>query len=113
VDENHPHYSGSGIGCRSVVVDDPVAWPNFLAWVSSVREMLGPNLLRIKGLITIADRPDGPLVVHAVQDVFHPPAFLPEWPSPDRRSRLVFITQDIDPARIERTLGLLRRNERA
>jgi G3E family GTPase len=113
VDESHPHYSGSGIGCRAVAIDDPIAWPNFLAWVSSAREMLGPNLLRIKGLITIADRPDGPLVVHAVQDVFHPPAFLPAWPSADRRSRLVFITRDIDPALIEHTLTLLQRDERS
>jgi hypothetical protein len=36
------------------------------------------------------------MVVHGVQHVFHPPATLPEWPDDDRRTRLVFITRDID-----------------
>jgi hypothetical protein len=40
-----------------------------------------------------------------VQHVFHPPARLPAWPDPDRRSRLVFIVKDIEKAAIE---GLFR-----
>jgi G3E family GTPase len=108
VDDKHPHYSGKGIASHSAVFEDPIAWPDFLAWVAAIREKLGPGLLRIKGLITIADRPAGPLVVHAVQNVFHPPQFLPVWPSSDRRSRLVFITRGIDHAGIERTLDRLK-----
>jgi G3E family GTPase len=39
-------------------------------------------------------------VAHAVQHVVHPPVMLKAWPSDDRRTRMVFITHDID----ERTL---------
>jgi hypothetical protein len=35
-----------------------------------------------------------------VQHVFHPPASLPAWPDDDRRTRLVFITCDMDPRMI-------------
>jgi G3E family GTPase len=45
-----------------------------------------------------------PVVIHGVQHVFHPPAELEAWPDEDRRSRIVFITRDIDQAAIEQTL---------
>jgi G3E family GTPase len=35
-------------------------------------------------------------VLHGVQHVIHPPVMLKEWPSADRRTRMVFITHDID-----------------
>ncbi len=62
--------------------------------------MHGPNLLRLKGVVKIAERPDQPLVVHGVQHLFHPPARLESWPDADRRTRLVFITRDIEPRTI-------------
>jgi Cobalamin synthesis protein cobW C-terminal domain len=37
--------------------------------------------------------------------VVHPPVSLPAWPDDDRRSRLVFITQGMEPHVIERTLN--------
>jgi hypothetical protein len=39
-----------------------------------------------------------------VQHLFHPPAMLDAWPDDDHRSRIVFITRDIDRATIEKTL---------
>ena len=42
------------------------------------------------------------MVIHGVQHVFHPPVRLEHWPGDDRRSRLVFITQNIEKAEIER-----------
>jgi hypothetical protein len=45
--------------------------------------------------------PDTPVVIHGVQHVFHPPARLPGWPDADRRTRLVFITRDLNPAKIQ------------
>jgi hypothetical protein len=32
----------------------------------------------------------------------HPPARLPAWPDSDRRSRLVCVTWDLDPAAVRR-----------
>jgi hypothetical protein len=39
-----------------------------------------------------------------VQHVLHPPARLPAWPDADRRSRLVCVTYDLDPAIVRRLL---------
>jgi G3E family GTPase len=106
IPENSPHALG-GVRSRTVVVANAIRWEAFLTWVAAVKELLGPHLLRIKGLLAIAGREDEPLVVHAVQDVFHPPEYLPAWPSADRRSRLVFITRDIDEEVIDRISRIL------
>jgi len=57
----------------------------------------GPDLLRVKGLINVAERPGQPAVVHGVQHIFHPLTWLQRWPGNDHRSRLVFIVKDMDP----------------
>lgn len=60
-----------------------------------LRSAHGPKLLRVKGIIQIAEDPDRPVVIHGVQHVFHPPVTLAGWPDGDRRTRLVFITYDL------------------
>jgi G3E family GTPase len=65
-----------------------------------LRSMHGPNLLRLKGIVKLAETPDRPIVIHAVQHVFHPFSQLERWPDDDHRTRIVFITRDIP----ERTL---------
>jgi G3E family GTPase len=42
------------------------------------------------------------LLVHAVQQILHPPFLLEAWPDADHRSRLVLIVKDIDPSMVER-----------
>ena len=54
----------------------------------------GPDLLRVKGIVHVAGRA-GPVVIHGVQHVFHPPVELKAWPDADRRTRIVFITRNI------------------
>jgi G3E family GTPase len=66
-----------------------------------LRSMHGPNLLRVKGIVKLAETPDTPVVIHGVQHIFHPPASLPAWPDADGRTRLVFITRDIEPRIVE------------
>jgi G3E family GTPase len=61
----------------------------------------GPNLLRMKGILKLADDPMKPLVVHQVQHIFHPPVRLEQWPDADHDTRLVFIVKDIAKAQIE------------
>jgi G3E family GTPase len=68
-----------------------------------LRASHGANLLRVKGIVKLAEMPDTPVVVHGVQHVFHPTARLERWPDDDRRTRLVFITRDL-PERIVREL---------
>jgi G3E family GTPase len=65
-----------------------------------LRSVHGPNLLRVKGVVKLAETPETPVVVHGVQHIFHPPARLERWPDADQRTRLVFITRDLDPQKI-------------
>ncbi len=74
--------------------DEPFSWPTFSAAMELLTSLRGPDLLRVKGLVNVVGEP-GPVVVQAVQHVFHPAVTLAAWPSEDRRSRLVFITRDI------------------
>ena len=70
----------------------------------------GSDLLRIKGIINIAEQPETPMIIHGVQHVIHAPAYLNTWPSEDRDSRLVFIVKDITKEQIERLLKTLLEN---
>jgi G3E family GTPase len=72
----------------------------FEMFLELIRSMHGPKLLRLKGVVKIAETPQTPLVVHAVQHLMHPLARLPAWPDGDTSTRMVFIVRDIDPRTI-------------
>ena len=74
-------------------------------WLEVLLLFRGADFLRTKGIINVADH-DGPVVIHGVQHLFHPAVMLKEWPSKDRRSRIVFITRDIDESVIRDTLRM-------
>ena len=78
-----------------LVFDDPIPGELFDRWMSSLLRLQGPNLLRFKAIVNLDQLP-GPLILHGVQHVIHPPVALKTWPSADRRTRMVFITYDID-----------------
>jgi G3E family GTPase len=52
----------------------------FEMFLELVRAMHGPNLLRLKGVVKLAEHPEAPVVVHAVQHLMHPVARLERWP---------------------------------
>ena len=62
-----------------------------------LRSLHGPNLLRLKGIVKLAEEPQQPLVIHGVQHVFHPPVRLPPGPTTTSARRIVLITRDLDP----------------
>lgn len=100
------HHRHERIASFSAYLEVPASWAGYAAWVEALRALHGPDLLRLKGLLAIGD-PERPYVVQAVQHVFSPPLRLPAWPSPDRRSRLVFIMRDLNPSVLAATLKLL------
>ena len=104
-DPRHGLRHGEDISTFSIVVGRPVTWGLFKQWLEYLAMLKGEDLLRFKGLIHIAERPDVPIVVHGVQHVFHPPRELAAWPDEDRRTRLVFITRGIPRTLIESTLS--------
>jgi G3E family GTPase len=74
---------------------------SFALFQELLRSAHGPKLLRVKGIVRIAESPEQPVVLHAVQHVFHRPEVLARWPDGDRSTRLVFITRDLDAAFVE------------
>jgi len=82
--------------------DAPIEPDLFDEWLSLLVGFKGPNILRIKGILNLKGQ-ERPTVIHGVQHIFHPTVTLPQWPSEDRRSRIVFITRDIERATIARS----------
>ncbi|WP_249691912.1 GTP-binding protein [Stappia sp. WLB 29] len=100
-DHDHSHdvnRHGDSIRAFSLSTDRPIPAAALEMFLDLLRSAHGPKLLRMKGVVQIAEDPDRPVVLHGVQHVFHPPATLPAWPDDDHRSRLVFITRDLPEA---------------
>jgi G3E family GTPase len=70
-------------------------------------EHCGARLLRLKGLVDVVESPGRPAVIHGVQHVFHPPAWLEAWPDGDRTTRMVVISQGLDAGWLQDLLEVL------
>jgi G3E family GTPase len=75
--------------------EKPFSWDSFSAAVQVLTSLRGADLLRVKGLVHVAGE-RGPVVVQGAQHVFHPPVTLEAWSGEDRRSRIVFITRNLE-----------------
>ncbi len=91
------------IGSLVLTSDVPISAGSLEMFLELLRATHGNKLLRVKGIVQLAEMPETPVVVHGVQHVFHPTARLERWPDDDHRSRLVFITRDL-PERTVREL---------
>lgn len=85
--------------------DEAIKSNDFNLFIEVLLSTYGANLLRIKGIVKLAEQPDKPVVIHGVQHVFHPPAQLASWPDDDHRTRIVFITKDVDEAKLSSLLN--------
>ncbi|WP_089173652.1 GTP-binding protein [Bosea sp. AS-1] len=109
---DHEHHHGqdphdvnrhdASIRAFALTAEQPVAQQTFDLFWTLLRSIHGPRLLRLKGLVQLTDQPERPLLVHAVQQILHPPIRLDAWPDGDRRSRLVLIVKDIEEETVQR-----------
>ncbi len=105
-DADHAHHHHHGdvnrhnerIKAHTLASDQSVSATALLAFIDLLASALGPNMLRIKGIVRLSEHPERPVVIHGVQQTFHPPATLDTWPDNDHRTRLVMITQDLSDA---------------
>src|SRR5712691_262081 len=113
-DDEHHHHDASGhdvnrhderIRAFCITRERPISWSALSGWLDALATMRGDDLLRLKAIVALADRPDQPVVLHGVQHLFHPPVLLPAWPDADRRTRIVFITRDLPQQAIEESLA--------
>ncbi len=89
-----------------ITLDEPVHDRAINLWFNALLMLRGPDFLRIKGILNVVGL-KAPVVIHAVQQIFHPPVMLKKWPSEDRRSRIVFITRDVDESALRNALKIL------
>ena len=94
--DHHHHHHDSRIATLSLVHDRPVPFVVVEAFLDLLRATQGEKLLRMKGIIELAEDPERPLVVHGVQKLMHPPAQLAAWPAGARGTRIVLITCDME-----------------
>jgi len=106
-DHEHARGHAEDITCFAILREAPIRAVALTLLLEALAEHCGGDLLRLKGLVNVAESPDRPAVIHGVQHVFHPPAWLDRWPSPDRRTRLVFITRGIPRAWVEALLAAI------
>jgi G3E family GTPase len=108
-EDEHPDVNRHDDRIRAfcIIRERPISWAALSAWLDGLATMRGDDLLRLKAIVALSDRPDQPVVLHGVQHLFHPPVLLPEWPSEDHRTRMVFITRDLPRKAIEATLAAI------
>lgn len=95
---------GDAHGVRSVIIRAaaPPSWPQFAVWLTRLVHLHGDRILRIKGLLHDSDR--GVWIgVHGVKRFVHPPVHLLPARPPADGTCLVFITDALDPAPIEKS----------
>jgi G3E family GTPase len=95
---HHEHGHDAEIASFVLIRDEPIRAVALTLFLEALAEHCGENLLRLKGIVDIVESPRRPAVMHGVQHIFHPPAWLPRWPSEDRRSRIVFIGRGLSAA---------------
>src|SRR5262245_8204806 len=108
-DHHHHHHDRSRhddhILAFTLATDKAIPAQSLDMFLELVRAMHGPGLLRFKGVVNISETPDQPVVVHGVQHLLHPPTRLERWPDDDHRTRLVFITRNIEERVIRDLFG--------
>jgi G3E family GTPase len=95
------HHHDAEIRSYAIVRTVPIQAVALTLFLEALAEHCGADLLRLKGIVNVAESPDRPAVIHGVQHVFHAPTWLERWPSADRASRMVFITRRIPQRWVE------------
>lgn len=95
---HHHHHHDDAIRSFSLRHKEPIPFSTFEMFLDLLRSTHGEKLLRVKGIVQIAEDPERPLVIHGVQKIFHPPARLPKWPKDEHETLLVMIVKDLPEA---------------
>ena len=99
VADHHHHHDvnrhDAQISATCMIFEEPIHQAAFDSWLGLLLALRGPDLLRVKGIVNMVGI-DRPYVLHGVQHIFHDGLILNKWPTEDRRTRIVFITRNVD-----------------
>ncbi len=99
---DHAHRHDARVRSDTLVHDGAVPFSAIEMFLDLLRSTHGEHLLRMKGIIELAEDRSRPLVIHGVQKTLHPPVRLPAWPDERRGTRLVLITLDMPQDYVQR-----------
>lgn len=103
------HLEGRGIENFVLMRDTPLAREEVQFLLEGIGQNLGAGLLRVKGLVNVAEEPGRPAVIQGAQHLLHTMTWLDRWPDADQRTRVVFITQGIQRESLKEIIDLLDR----
>jgi G3E family GTPase len=89
----------AAISTLELVTDRALDWQAFAAWLSLLLHRHGPDVLRVKGILDVDGA--GPVAIHGVQHIVHPPEHLTG--QAPKGTRVTLIVRDIDTAALERS----------
>lgn len=103
---SHGHHDSAHGNIHSFPMefDTPVDWVLFCLWLSCLLHAHGDRIIRVKGMLNVRES-DTPVVINGVQHLMHLPMHLSSWPTEDRKSVVVFITEGVGKAEIADSLG--------
>ena len=103
-DHHHHHAQDAHPGIVSVSLrhDRPIGFGTLDAFLDLLAAVGGERILRMKGIVDLAERPGHPLVLHGVRGRLHPPVHLKAWPAGTLpHTRLVLIAEDMSAQTLE------------
>jgi G3E family GTPase len=103
------HLEGRGIENFVLTRESPLAREEVQFLLGGIAQNLGTGLLRVKGLVNVAEEPGRPAVIQGAQHLLHTMTWLDRWPDSDHRSRIIFITQGIPRDSLRDIIDLLDR----
>jgi G3E family GTPase len=89
----------AAVATLDLATDRALDWQAFAAWLSLLLHRHGPDVLRVKGILDVDGA--GPVAIHGVQHIVHPPEHLTA--RVPKGTRLTLIVRDIDTAVLERS----------
>jgi G3E family GTPase len=107
--EHHHHWGERQIESFCLIRDEPLGRDALQLLLDGIAQNLGPSLLRVKGLVNVADEPGRPAVIQGVQHLLHTVTWLNRWPDADQRTRVVFITRGVARQALQDVVELLER----
>jgi G3E family GTPase len=104
---DHASHSESGTSSFCLRRSEPLHAVTLSLFLQLLAEHCGAKLLRLKGLVDVVESPGRPALIHGVQHVFHPPAFLDAWPDDDRSTRIVVISRGLEAGWLQDLIEVL------
>ena len=90
-DEHSHHHTHSDLHSISLRRKQPIKAVTLTLFLETLAQVLGQNLVRLKGIVYLEESLKTPAVIHGVQHVFHPMSWMADWSGEEPETRLVLI----------------------